>query len=77
MQRSKRSGRFSVTDDGKGLTGRSGTAAVRELADRVGLTERLVHRTVAGRRHRKQRSALDDGQVSRLSDLRVAPRDGQ
>jgi hypothetical protein len=30
-----------VTGDGKGLTGRSGTAAVRELADRIGLTDAL------------------------------------
>jgi len=30
-----------VTGEGKGLTGRSGTAAVRELADRIGLSAAL------------------------------------
>lgn len=41
VQRSKRSARFAVTGDGKGLTSRSGTAAVRELADRIGMTRAL------------------------------------
>ncbi len=41
VQRNKRPARFDVTGDGKGLTGRSGTAAVRELADRIGLTSAL------------------------------------
>ncbi|MBA2276529.1 MAG: transposase, partial [Chloroflexia bacterium] len=41
MQRNKRPARFDVTGDGKGLTGRSGAAAVRELADRIGLTAAL------------------------------------
>ncbi len=39
VQRSKRSPRFDVTGYGKALTGRSGTAAMRELADRIGLTD--------------------------------------
>jgi hypothetical protein len=41
VQRSRRRARFDVTGDGKGLTGRSGVAAVRELADRIGLTDAL------------------------------------
>ena len=41
VQRNKRSCRFDVTADGKDLTGRSGTAAVRELADGIGLTVAL------------------------------------
>jgi hypothetical protein len=41
VQRNKRSDRFDVTGDGKGLTSRSGTAAMRELADRIGLTAAL------------------------------------
>ncbi len=41
VQRSKPRVRFDVTADGKGLTGRSGVAAVRELADRLGLTAAL------------------------------------
>ena len=41
VQRNKRPDRFDVSGDGKGLTGRSGTAAVRELADRIGLTDAL------------------------------------
>ncbi len=41
VQRNNRSARFAVSGDGKGLTGRSGTAAVRELADRIGLTDAL------------------------------------
>ena len=41
VQRIKRSVRFQVSGDGKGLTGRAGTAAVRELADNVGLTAAL------------------------------------
>ena len=41
MHRSNRRGGFAVTGDGKGLTGRSGTAAVRELADGIGLTAAL------------------------------------
>lgn len=47
MQRSKRSGRFDVAD-GKGVTSRSGTVAVRELADRSGLTQRPVGGRAAG-----------------------------
>ena len=41
VQRSKGSGRFDVTGDGRGQTSRSGLAAVRELADRIGLTSGL------------------------------------
>jgi hypothetical protein len=41
VQRSKRVDRFDVTGDGGGLTSRSGTAAVRELADGLGLTAAL------------------------------------
>ena len=41
VQRNKRRDRFDVSGDGRGLTGRCGTAAVRELADRIGLTEAL------------------------------------
>jgi hypothetical protein len=41
VQRSKGSGRFDVTDDGRGQTSRSGLAAVREVADRIGLTSGL------------------------------------
>jgi hypothetical protein len=41
VHRSKGSGRFVVTGDGKGQTSRSGLAAVRELADRIGLTRGL------------------------------------
>jgi hypothetical protein len=41
VHRSKRPGRFDVRADGKGLTGRSGTGALRELADRLGLTDAL------------------------------------
>ncbi len=41
VQRNKRVERFDVTGEGRGLTGRSGTAAVRELADRLGLTDML------------------------------------
>ncbi len=41
VQRNKRPYRFDVTGDGKGLTGRSGTAAVRQLTDRIGLTAAL------------------------------------
>lgn len=36
-----RSGRFDVSGDAKGQTSRSGLAAVRELADRLGLTDAL------------------------------------
>lgn len=41
VHRNKRAGRFDVSGDGKGLTSRSGTAAVRELADRLGFTAAL------------------------------------
>jgi hypothetical protein len=41
VHRNKRADRFDVSGDGKGLTSRSGTAAVRELADRLGCTAAL------------------------------------
>jgi hypothetical protein len=41
VQRNRGSARFDVRGDGKGLTSRSGVAAVRELADRIGLTTAL------------------------------------
>ena len=41
VQRSSRSGRFDVAGDARGVTSRSGTASVRELADTIGLTEAL------------------------------------
>jgi hypothetical protein len=41
VQHSKRAGRFDVVADGRWLTSRSGTAALRELADRLGFTDAL------------------------------------
>ncbi len=41
VHRNSRSARFGVAVDGRGLTSRSGTAALRELADRIGLTDAL------------------------------------
>ncbi len=71
VQRSKRSDRFDVSGDGKGLTGRSGTAAVRELADRVGLTEAL---STAARPSCRTGLLHDPGAV--LRDLIVTLVDG-
>jgi hypothetical protein len=69
VQRSKPSGGFSVSADGRGLTSRSGTAAVAGLADELGLTGALV-------------AAFDDGVTRRhdtgrvLRDLVVVLADG-
>jgi len=41
VHRSSRRARFGVAVDGRGLTSHSGTAALRELADRIGLTDAL------------------------------------
>jgi hypothetical protein len=38
---SRGSGRFKVTTDGRGTTGRSGTALLAEVADTIGLTDGL------------------------------------
>ena len=66
-----RIGRVSVLADGEGLTSRVGTAAIAELADRVGLTAGLS-RAVAGRTTRS--SGVDGGRV--LRDLVVMLCDG-
>ena len=66
-----RIGRVNVRADGEGLTSRVGTAAVAELADRVGLTGGLS-RAVAGRTSRS--SGVDGGRV--LRDLVVMLCDG-
>jgi hypothetical protein len=47
VKRSKACGRFEVTADGQGMTGRSGTALLAETADRIGLTAGLS-RSVGG-----------------------------
>jgi hypothetical protein len=47
VKRSKACGRFEVTADGKGMTGRSGTGLLAETADRIGLTAGLS-RSVGG-----------------------------
>jgi hypothetical protein len=41
VHRTSRRARFGVAVDGRGLLSHSGTAALRELADRVGLTDAL------------------------------------
>ena len=41
VHRNSRRARFRVAVDGRGLTSHSGTAALRELADRIGLTDAL------------------------------------
>ena len=41
VKRSKACGRFDVTADGQGMTGRSGTGLLAETADRIGLTAGL------------------------------------
>ena len=66
-----RIGRVSVVADGDGLTSRVGTAAIAELADRVGLTSGLSG-AVAGRTTRS--SGVDGGRV--LRDLVVMLADG-
>ena len=47
VKRSKACGRFEVTADGQGMTGRSGTGLLAETADRIGLTAGLS-RSVGG-----------------------------
>ena len=68
---SARIGRLDVVADGRGFTGRVGTAAVAGLADRLGLTAGLS-RALAGRTRR--RSPIDGGRV--LRDLVVMLVDG-
>ena len=70
VKRSKARGRFDVTADGQGMTGRSGTALLAETADRIGLTTgltRAVGRCRSWMRH-------DPGKVVR--DLVVLLADG-
>jgi hypothetical protein len=71
VQRSRPSKPFSVAGDAKGLTSRSGTAAVRELADRLGLTAALSQ---AARRSCPAGLLHDPGAV--LRDLIVTLVDG-
>lgn len=71
VQRTRPSKPFSVAGDGKGMTSRSGTAAVRELADRIGLTDALSQ---AARRSCSEGLAHDPGAV--LRDLIVTLVDG-
>jgi len=71
VQRSNGQGRFSVTADGAGLTGRAGTAALRELADRLGVGDALEVAAGGGvgRRRRHRRGAV-------LGDVAVVIADG-
>jgi hypothetical protein len=71
VHRSRRSGRFDVAGDARGLTSRSGTAAVRELADRLGLTAALSR---AARRSCAPGLVHDPGAV--LRDVIVTLVDG-
>jgi len=71
VHRSKGRGRFGVAVDGRGLTSRSGAAALRELADRIGLTDALG---VAAAPACGPRLVLDPGAV--LRDLVVMLADG-
>jgi len=70
VKRSKARGRFDVTADGVGMTGRSGTALLAETADRIGLTVGLS--TAVGRCRSWMRH--DPGKVVR--DLVVLLADG-
>jgi hypothetical protein len=70
VKRSKACGRFVVTADGQGMTGRSGTALLAETADRIGLTAGLS-RSVGGCRSWIEH---DPGKVIR--DLVVMLADG-
>jgi hypothetical protein len=70
VKRSKACGRFDVTADGRGMTGRSGTALLAETADRIGLTAGLS--TAVGRCRSWHRH--DPGKVVR--DLVVLLADG-
>jgi len=71
VHRSKGRGRFGVAVDGRGLTSRSGVAALRELADRIGLTDALA---VAAAPVCSPRLIHDPGTV--LRDLVVMLADG-
>jgi Transposase DDE domain group 1 len=70
VKRSKARGRFDVTADGHGMTGRAGTTLLAEAADRTGLTAGLS-RAVGGCRSWHQH---DPGKVVR--DLVVTLADG-
>lgn len=70
VKRSKACGRFDVTADGVGMTGRAGTALLAETADRVGLTAGLSA-AVGGCRSWREH---DPGKVVR--DLVVMLADG-
>jgi hypothetical protein len=70
VKRSKACGRFEVTADGRGITGRAGTALLAEAADRTGLTAGLS-RSVGGCRSWTRH---DPGKVVR--DLVVMLADG-
>lgn len=70
VKRSKACGRFDVTADGVGMTGRAGTALLAETADRTGLTAGLS-RAVGGCRSWQRH---DPGKVVR--DLVVMLADG-
>ena len=63
-------GRFDVTADGKGMTGRAGTALLAEVADTIGLTSGL-QRTVNG-----CRSWTDHAPGKVVRDLLVMLADG-
>lgn len=71
MHRISRARRFRVAVDGRGLTSRSGTAALRELADRIGLTDAL---SVAAAPVCSDRLGHDPGAV--LRDVVVVLADG-
>jgi hypothetical protein len=71
VHRISRAGRFRVAVDGRGLTGRSGVAALRELADRIGLTDAL---SVAAAPVCSDRLVHDPGAV--LRDVVVMLADG-
>ncbi len=62
---------FVVTRDGEGIANHAGSAALRELSDRLGLTSALSTAMIS---HRARRSAHDPGQI--LRDLVVMLADG-
>jgi len=63
--------RFVVTRDGEGIVNHTGSVALRELSDRLGLTKALSAAMAA---HRSRRSAHDPGHI--LRDLLVMLADG-
>jgi hypothetical protein len=71
VHRTSRARRFGVAVDGRGLTSRSGVAALRELADRIGLTGALA---AAAAPVCSDRLVHDPGEV--LRDLVVMLADG-